>query len=82
MIRTDFTRQVAIKHRAICNFGIVRGVPQVEETWITTYKQQRAWDIMKHGMATFVTKDIFDALLAGKEVDGFLWQDIPIVEEE
>ena len=75
MTPTDYLRQVPIKHWLPVSLEFDR------EKVITGYKTQRAW-ASRSDWALFddTENSIHTALYHGKEVAGFQWIDLPIVE--
>jgi hypothetical protein len=78
MIRTEYTRQVPIRHHQLTvgdapgnSFAMV----------ITGYKVQRAWMLTAFDTLTFAEeKALFDRIEQGQDVEGFEWIDIPVKE--
>lgn len=83
MIRTEYTRQVPVKHW-LTDINDNSIYPYKEA--ITGYKQQRAWiaDLTDRGVfgrrGNFVYKDEAELLMRGEEVEGFQWLDEPVKE--
>jgi hypothetical protein len=87
MIRTEYTRQVPIRHwlpvpdvSMLSDDGTVHHQSDCVRV-ITGYKQQRAWDLLENGHRTYITIKMKTALHQGQDVEGFEWVDEPIVGE-
>lgn len=90
MNRTEYTRQVPIKHWLPVPIEYCEGtmracrvfdtdMVELEEV-ITGYKQQRAWDLLEKGHRTYITTKMETALHQGQDVEGFQWLDEPVSE--
>ena len=89
MIRTEYTRQVPIKHwlpHIEWSEDRAEYVTYEPNFVITGYKVQRAWiaDLTDRGVfgrrGNVVYKDEAELLMRGEEVEGFQWLDEPVKE--
>ena len=86
MIRTDYTRQVPIRHwlPSLKDDSGVYLDGDCPQFVITGYKVQRAWHIEyvpDEYLPIRISQETEKALMRGEEVEGFQWIDLPIVPQ-